>query len=258
MITFTALGLLAAFGAGMLSFLAPCVLPLMPSYLSYLAGVSLQEAGPQVPFNWRVSFHALWFVVGFTLLFTVLGVVTASLGLALSAYQVLLERIGGVLLILFGIVLTGWVTLPWLSRTYHLQVKPGRSVWWRSGLIGIAFGASWSACSGPILGAVLILSAGSARSIAQGAILMLAFALGLGVPFLIVALVVDRIRPLLRRIRRATAVLTTIDNPITSRDLAMPTCSATVFDHDTYARLAMQCCGSESCDRRACRCAVAA
>ena len=183
MITFTILGLLAAFGAGILSFLAPCVLPLVPSYLSYLAGVSLQEARPQVPFNWRVSFHALWFVVGFTLLFTLLGAVTASLGLALSAYQVLLERIGGVLLTLFGIVLTGWVTLPWLSRAYHLQVKPGRSIWWRSGLIGVAFGAS---C------------------------LMLTFALGLGVPFLVVGLLVDRISPVLRRIRRATAVLTTI------------------------------------------------
>jgi cytochrome c-type biogenesis protein len=210
MVTFSVLGLLASFGAGILSFLAPCVLPLVPGYLSYLAGVSLQEERPQLPFNWRVSLHALWFVVGFTLLFTGLGAVTASLGLALSAYQVPLERMGGVLLILFGIVLTGWVTLPWLSRTYHLQVKPGRSVWWRSGLIGIAFGASWSACTGPILGAVLVLSAGSAKSIAQGAIVMLAFALGLGVPFLVVGLLVDRISPVLRRIRRITAVLTTI------------------------------------------------
>jgi cytochrome c-type biogenesis protein len=210
MITFSVLGLLTAFGAGILSFLAPCVLPLVPSYLSYLTGVSLQEARPQVPFNVRVGFHALWFVVGFAVLFTGLGAVTASLGLALSAYQVLLEHIGGVLLILFGMVLTGWVPLPWLSRTYHLQVKPGRSVWWRSGLIGIAFGASWSACTGPILGAILVLTAGSARSIAQGAILMLTFALGLGVPFLVVGLLVDRISPVLRRIRRATAVLTSI------------------------------------------------
>src|SRR5262245_54969331 len=107
--SFTALGLLAAFGAGVLSFLAPCVLPLVPSYLSYLAGVSVQEARPKVRFNLRVSLHALWFVTGFVMLFTLLGALTAALGLALSAYQVLLERIGGVLLILFGIVLTGWV-----------------------------------------------------------------------------------------------------------------------------------------------------
>jgi cytochrome c-type biogenesis protein len=214
MITFTALGLVTAFGAGILSFLAPCVLPLVPSYLSYLAGVSLQGARSQIPFNFRVSLHALWFVTGFALLFTLLGAVTASLGLALSAYQVLLERMGGVLLILFGIVLTGWIPLPWLSQSYHLQVKPGGSVWWRSGLIGIAFGASWSACTGPILGAILILTAGSARSIVQGAIVMLTFALGLGVPFLLVGLLVDRISPVLRRIRRATALLTTIGGVI--------------------------------------------
>ena len=87
MITFTVLGLLAAFGAGILSFLAPCVLPLVPGYLSYLAGASLQEGRPQAPINVRVSLHALWFVVGFAVLFTLLGAVTASLGLALSAYQ---------------------------------------------------------------------------------------------------------------------------------------------------------------------------
>lgn len=210
MITFTALGLLAAFGAGILSFLTPCVLPLVPSYLSYLAGASLQEARPQAPFNFRLGLHALWFVLGFAVLFAGLGAVIASPGLALSAYQSLLERLGGVLLILFGLVLTGWVPLPWLSRTYHLQVKPGRSVWWRSGLMGLAFGASWSACTGPILGAVLVLSAENAKSVVQGVIVMLTFALGLGVPFLLVGLLMDGLSPLLRRIRRATAVLTTI------------------------------------------------
>jgi len=148
------------------------------------------------------------------LLFTGLGAVTAWLGLALSAYQIVLERIGGVLLILFGIALTGWVPLPWLSRTYHLEVKPGKSVWWRSALIGLAFGASWSACTGPILGAVLVLTAGSSRSMVQGAILMLTFALGLGVPFLLAGLLMDRVRPFLRRIRRATALLSTIGGVI--------------------------------------------
>lgn len=208
--TFTALGLLVAFGAGILSFLAPCVLPLVPGYLSYLAGASLQEVRTQSPVNFRVSLHALWFVAGFALLFTLLGAVTAWLGLALSAYQAVLEHIGGALLILFGIALTGWLPLPWLRGTYHIQVKPGRSVWWRSGLIGIAFGASWSACTGPILGAVLVLTAGSAGSVVQGAILMLIFALGLGVPFLLVGLLVDRASAFLRRIRRVTALLTSI------------------------------------------------
>jgi len=212
--SFTALGLLAAFGAGVLSFLAPCVLPLVPSYLSYLAGTSLQETSTQPSTSFRVSLHALWFVLGFALLFTLLGAATALVGSALSAYQLVLQRIGGVLLILFGIALTGWVSLPWLSRSYHIQVKPCRSVWWRSGLIGIAFGASWSACTGPILGAILVLTAGSSRGVLQGAILMLTFALGLGVPFLVVGLLVDRASPFLRRIRRFTALFSTIGGVI--------------------------------------------
>jgi cytochrome c-type biogenesis protein len=212
--SFTFFSVFAVFGAGVLSFLAPCVLPLVPSYLSYLAGVSLEEAHTQPTMRWRVSLHALWFVLGFTLLFTLLGAATALVGSTLSAYQLVLERIGGVLLILFGIALTGWVPLPWLSRSYHIQVKPGRSVWWRSGLIGIAFGASWSACTGPILGAILVLTAGSVRGVLQGAILMLTFALGLGVPFLAVGLLVDRASPFLRRIRRFTALFSTIGGVI--------------------------------------------
>jgi cytochrome c-type biogenesis protein len=212
--SFTFFSVLAVFGAGALSFLAPCVLPLVPSYLSYLAGVSLEEAHTQPTMRWRVSLHALWFVLGFALLFTLLGAATALVGSTLSAYQLVLERIGGVLLILFGIALTGWVPLPWLSRSYHIQVKPGRSVWWRSGFIGIAFGASWSACTGPILGAILVLTAGSSRGVLQGAILMLTFALGLGVPFLVVGLLVDRASPFLRRIRSFTALFSTIGGVI--------------------------------------------
>jgi cytochrome c-type biogenesis protein len=212
--SFTFLGLLAAFGAGVLSFLAPCVLPLVPSYLSYLAGTSLEDARVQSSIRWRVSLHALWFVLGFALLFTVLGAVTALVGVTLSAYQLVLDRIGGVLLILFGIALTGWIPLPWLSGSYYLQVKPGRSIWWRSGLIGIAFGASWSACTGPILGAILVLTAGSSRGVLQGAIVMLTFALGLGVPFLLVGFLVDRASLFLRRIRRFTALFSTIGGVI--------------------------------------------
>ena len=131
----TPLGLLVAFGAGMVSFLAPCVLPLVPGYLSYLAGTSLAVApvAPGQPaahwaVRWRVSWHALWFVVGCTLVLMLLGAAAAALGRALSTYQQLLERIGGILLILFGVALTGLVPIAWLSWDHHIQVKPGRSV----------------------------------------------------------------------------------------------------------------------------------
>ena len=208
----TSLGLVAAFGAGILSFLSPCVLPLVPGYLSYLAGMSLQEAqqaGSQPTARWRVSVHALYFVLGFVLIFALLGAVASLAGLALRAYQQVLARLAGLLLVLFGIALTGLVPVPFLSREHRFQVQPGTSVWWRSGLIGVAFGAGWSACTGPILGSILALTAVSA-TLVQGVIFLLAYALGLGLPFLLVGILVDRISPLMRRIRRYTGPISLI------------------------------------------------
>ena len=207
------LGILVAFGAGLLSFLSPCVLPLVPGYLSYLAGTSLLEAQSQPTMRFRVTVHALCFVLGFVLVFTLLGAAVSLVGLALRIYQQWLARLAGLLLILFGIALTGLLPIPWLSRDYRVQVPPGRSVWWRSGLIGMAFGAGWSACTGPILGAVLILIAVRAQ-LSQGVILLLAYALGLGVPFLLVGLLLDRAGSLLRPIRRYTHPLSFVGGVI--------------------------------------------
>ena len=119
----TPLSLLAAFGAGIASFLAPCVLPLVPGYLSFLAGTSLQEIPDQPTTRWRVGRHALWFVAGCTVIFMLLGASAALLGSALSAYQAVLERVGGLLLILFGLALTGLVPLPWEA----VRHRPERS-----------------------------------------------------------------------------------------------------------------------------------
>src|SRR5215469_3512473 len=202
-VSLTSLGLLTAFGAGLLSFFSPCVFPLVPGYLSYLAGTSLQEAESQSSTRWRVSLHALCFVLGFVLLFTLLGAAAALFGSILQAYQQILARIAGFLLIVFGIALTGLVPIPWLSRDHRVQVKQGASAWWRSGLIGMAFGAGWSACTGPILGSILVLAAASA-TLMQGVIFLLAYALGLGVPFVLIGLLVDRTGTLMRRIRRYT------------------------------------------------------
>ena len=206
----TSFSLLAAFGAGILSFLSPCVVPLVPGYLSYLADTSLAEISGRPGARWRVSRHALWFVLGTVVFVTVLGVIAALLGHALSTYQQVLERVGGLLLMVFGIALTGVVPLPWLSGDHRVRLKPGRSVWWRSGLVGLTFGAGWSACSTPILGAILVLTAARSLTPLQAVVLMLAFGLGQGVPFLAAGALVDRAGPLLRRIHRITSILTVV------------------------------------------------
>jgi cytochrome c-type biogenesis protein len=145
---------------------------------------------------------------------TLLGAAAALLGSALSVYQQVLERVGGLVLILLGIALTGLVPVPWVSGEHRVQFKPGPPAWWRSGLIGMTFGAGWSACAGPILGAVLVLTAVKSVVLLQGMMVMLLFALGQGVPFLLVGLLVDRASPFLRRIRRSTALLTAIGGVI--------------------------------------------
>jgi cytochrome c-type biogenesis protein len=209
LMSLTLFGWLSAFGAGVLSFLSPCVLPLVPGYLSYLAGTSVKEAEHSSRTWWRVSLHALCFVLGFALVFTLLGAAAALLGNALHTYQQWLARMAGLLLILFGIALTGLVPLPFLSEEHRLQVGSGRASWWRSGLIGMAFGAGWSACSGPVLGSILVLVTVSA-TLPQGMLLLLTYALGLGLPLLLVGLLMERFYPLLRPIRRYTSILSFI------------------------------------------------
>ncbi len=146
-------------------------------------------------------------MLGTVLLLTLLGAIAALLGSAVHAYQQVLERIAGLLFVLFGVALTGLIPIPWLSGDYHIPVKPGPSAWWRSGLLGLAFGAGWSACSSPILGSILVLTAVRSPLPAQGVLIMLAFALGQGVPLLLLGLLVDRAGTFLRRVRPYTARL---------------------------------------------------
>ena len=196
--------LLIPFGLGVLSVLSPCVLPLIPGYLSFLAGTALDtRADPSA--KWRISRHAFWFVCGSGIVLIGLGVAAAAVGAALNTYQIWVERVGGVLLVLFGLALIGWLPIPFLSTDHRIDVKAGSSRWWRSGLIGMAFGLSWSACAGPVLGAMFTLTAVQSARVVQGVTAMLAFALGQGLIFLGSAIFVDPLSPVLRRVRRVTA-----------------------------------------------------
>jgi len=206
----TSLGLLVAFLAGLLSFLSPCVLPLVPSYIGFLTGLTLDE----MPGRRRTAMiHAVLFVAGFTLIFLLLGASATALGRSLNYYRVWLQRAGGLLIIFFGLVCLGVVKLGILQaeRRVHLDRKPVGYL--GSLLVGIAFGAGWTPCIGPILGGILGLAA-AADTLGRGLTLLGAYSAGLAVPFLLAAWAVDgflewfkKFRPYLPWVMRISGVL---------------------------------------------------
>jgi cytochrome c-type biogenesis protein len=194
------LGLAVAFAGGLLSFLSPCVLPLVPSYLGFVTGMTLPEL--QTGNGRRQALvHALLFVLGFSLVFVVLGLTATALGRVLNVYQVWLERIGGALVVLFGLWCVGAVRLDFLEREQRVHVETKPVGYLGSALVGMAFGAGWTPCIGPILGGILGLAA-SEQELARGALLLGAYSLGLAVPFLVAALAVERFLEWFARFRR--------------------------------------------------------
>lgn len=193
-----ALGIAVAFAAGLLSFLSPCVLPLVPSYVGFLTGMTL----PEMEGRRRIALlHALLFVAGFSLVFILLGASATALGRALNYYQVWLQRAGGVLIIAFGLICLGVVKAEWLTRDrrVHLEHKPVGFL--GSALVGIAFGAGWTPCIGPVLGAILGLAATSA-DLSRGMLLLAVYSAGLAVPFLLAAVAVERFLDWFQRFRQ--------------------------------------------------------
>lgn len=196
-----------AFIAGVLSFLSPCVLPLVPSYVSFITGMSLDELGDR---RWTAFTHALFFISGFTLIFLALGATATALGRFLQYNQVWLERVGGALIILFGLYMLGVFRVGVLAqeRRIHLQNKPVGYL--GSLLVGVAFGAGWTPCIGPILGSILAYTGTQTTNLAQGVSLLLAYSLGLAVPFLLAALAVERFIEWFKKFRRYIPLTTKV------------------------------------------------
>jgi cytochrome c-type biogenesis protein len=192
------LGVVVAFLAGLLSFLSPCVLPLVPSYIGFLTGMTLPEMSGR---RRTALVHALLFVAGFSLIFILLGASATALGRALNYYQVWLQRIGGVLIILFGLLCLGVFKVGLLTqeRRVHLERKPVGYL--GSVLAGMAFAAGWTPCIGPVLGGILGLAATSA-DVSRGMILLAVYSAGLALPFLIAAVAVDSFLEWFQRFRR--------------------------------------------------------
>jgi len=175
---------LTALAAGVLSFLSPCILPLVPVYLANIAGASVLT--PELANRKHIFFHTIAFIAGFSLIFTALGASVGLLGAA--APQGVLEKVGGVLLIAFGIFLIAAIRIPWLNYEKRLDFARARGAGYlRSLLIGVIFSLGWIPCVGPILGGILALAANS-QTAWQGVYLLLAYCLGLGLPFIVVGL----------------------------------------------------------------------
>ena len=194
--------LFAALGAGVLSFVSPCVLPLVPAYLGYLSGTAVVSDEQSTSRRWVTFLHALGFVLGFSAIFTILG---ASMGLLSQLFFGLMpvfQKIGGIVLIVFGLHMVGLFKIPFLYREWRLEARPDNK--WgilSSFLVGTIFAAAWTPCIGPILSGILVL-ASTSGSVGQGALLLFVYSVGLGIPFLLAGLSLDWATPLLRRLNR--------------------------------------------------------
>jgi cytochrome c-type biogenesis protein len=192
------MSVVVAFVAGLLSFLSPCVLPLVPSYVGFLTGMTL----PELTSRRRLALaHAACFVLGFSLIFILLGASATALGRALKFYQVWLTRAGGVLIMVFGLYCLGVLKLKALQMERRVQLQDKPVGFLGSVLVGIAFGAGWTPCIGPILGAILSLATVE-TDVARGMGLLAAYSAGLAVPFLLAALAVNAFLDWFQRFRR--------------------------------------------------------
>lgn len=195
-------GLAVAFAAGLLSFLSPCVLPLMPSYVTFVTGMSLDELTADTDRSRArraVLVHGSLFVLGFTLVFVTLGASATFLGSLFAYASRWVERIGGLLLIVFGLYLLGLLRVPGATREWRVHLANKPLGYLGTVLVGITFGAGWTPCIGPVLGGILTLAA-TRGSVGDGVALLFVYSLGLAIPFLLAALLMERFLASSRRI----------------------------------------------------------
>ena len=198
------IGLVVAFIAGLISFVSPCVLPLVPSYLTFITGISLEDVEKSRRF---ALLHAVLFVIGFSLVFVTMGVAASAIGRVLLVHRVWVARIGGLIIILFGLYLTGLFNVSLLGRDTRVQLRNKPLGYAGTVVVGMAFGAGWSPCLGPILGSILSFAATQGDAV-RGAVLLSAYSLGLAVPFLISAVALEELIGFAQRNRARLAWLT--------------------------------------------------
>ncbi|WP_163271141.1 cytochrome c biogenesis CcdA family protein [Chelativorans alearense] len=202
------IGILTALAAGAISFLSPCVLPLVPGYISYVAGNAAVAGGPYRSVGSRLSTLLLstWFVLGFSTVFVALGASATAISRLLLAYRYETNILGGAIIILFGLFMTGLVRLPWLQHEFrfHGSLASGRPL--GAYVLGLAFGFGWTPCIGPVLGTILTVSALSSTA-SNGIALLSIYSVGLGVPFLLSALFTESLAKRLKGMKRTGRLL---------------------------------------------------
>jgi cytochrome c-type biogenesis protein len=211
--------LVATFVAGLASFLAPCSVPLLPAYLSAVSGASAAELAAgrnRGDFRARLVAGSILYVAGFATVFVLLGVGAAGIGHSIRSAERIVEIVGGVLLVAFGLVVVGALRLPVLERVRGLSLPDRIRGTGVAGayLVGVVFGIGWTPCVGPYLGAALVLAATSAHAL-TGALLLLTYAVGLGLPFVLIALLWASLPTLPQRMRRYSRVATRLGGGLT-------------------------------------------
>ena len=200
----TDVNVFVAFAAGIFSFLSPCVLPLIPSYLSFVSGVSLDEMrseGALTQVRWRVILNSIAFIVGFSLVFVSLGASISFLGSFFLGYRNAIRIFGGVFILLVGLYLIGILKIPVLQRYLQINLKDKPAGYLGSLLVGITFAVAWTPCVGPILGAILAI-AGTTADVGRGVLLLATYAGGLALPFFLSAVAVNWFFEFSRAFRR--------------------------------------------------------
>ena len=209
------LGVFVAFSAGLFSFLSPCVLPLFPSYLSFITGMSVNALADDVTAEARsrIVLHSLAFVIGFSLIFVALGASFSAAGRFLFDYRDWIRVVGGLLIIVFGLYITGVLRISVLGRYQQIQLRQKPAGYLGTFVVGVTFAIGWTPCVGPILGSTLSL-AGTAETVERGVGLLVAYSAGLGVPFLASSVALGaflkffkRYRPFIPIVERAASVL---------------------------------------------------
>jgi cytochrome c-type biogenesis protein len=203
---------IVAFVAGLLTYLSPCLLPLIPAFIAYITGVSFQDFkddNKKSGARKKTIAHALLFIAGFSLIFILLGLTATIIGKTLFQYQKLIRIAGGVLIMLFGLQLLGVLNLGFLAKERKLPIMAKGASYFGSFLIGVTFAAAWTPCAGPILGSILVL-AGTKANVLMGAKLLTVYSLGIAVPFFVTAILINSFVGYFNRFQKIISVINII------------------------------------------------